>query len=144
MIQWAINLAENIYLFKFNNSNTGKRCKICSKLTLKTPQRRHVSYYNPCSNFFREYRRKHDIVLVSFFLTLNILHTFLVYCFISLPFLVFLLLILSRYLFAEIVHKSLPFWSPLTKSILFLNPIMYLPLLCTKCFFLLVTIAGTK
>ena len=28
---------DNIYLFKFNNRNTRKRCEICSKLTIKTP-----------------------------------------------------------------------------------------------------------
>ena len=27
----------NIYLFKVNNRNTRKKCKICSKLTMKTP-----------------------------------------------------------------------------------------------------------
>ena len=31
----------NIYLFKFNNRNTRKRCAICSELTIKTPQRGH-------------------------------------------------------------------------------------------------------
>ena len=31
----------NIYLFKVNNRNTRKRCEICSKLTIKTPERRH-------------------------------------------------------------------------------------------------------
>ena len=31
----------NIYLFKVNNRNTRKRCCICSKLTIKTPERRH-------------------------------------------------------------------------------------------------------
>ena len=30
----------SIYLFKVNNKNTKKGCKICSKLT-KTPERRH-------------------------------------------------------------------------------------------------------
>ena len=34
------NLA-NVYLFKFNNENFRKTYKICSKLTLKTPERRH-------------------------------------------------------------------------------------------------------
>ena len=29
----------NIYLFKVNNRNTRKRCEICSKLTIKTPDR---------------------------------------------------------------------------------------------------------
>ena len=30
----------NVYLFKFNNRNTRKRCEIRSKLTIKTPERR--------------------------------------------------------------------------------------------------------
>ena len=30
-----------IYLFKVNNRNTKTRCKICSKLTIKIPERRH-------------------------------------------------------------------------------------------------------
>ena len=29
----------NIYLFKVNNRKTRKKCKICSKLTIKTPKR---------------------------------------------------------------------------------------------------------
>ena len=28
----------NIYLFKVNNRNTRKRCEICSKLVIKTPE----------------------------------------------------------------------------------------------------------
>ena len=31
----------NFYWFKVNSRNTTKRCEICSKLTIKTPQRRH-------------------------------------------------------------------------------------------------------
>ena len=31
----------NMYLFKVNNRNTRKRSEICSKLTIKTPGRRH-------------------------------------------------------------------------------------------------------
>ena len=34
--------AANIYLFKVNNRNTRKRCEICSKSTIKTPERRHI------------------------------------------------------------------------------------------------------
>ena len=30
----------NIYSFKDNKRNTRKRCKICSNLTIKTPERR--------------------------------------------------------------------------------------------------------
>ena len=33
------NLAGN-YMFKVNNRNTRTRCEICSKLTIKTPERR--------------------------------------------------------------------------------------------------------
>ena len=29
-----------IYLFKINDRNSGKRCEICSKSTIKTPERR--------------------------------------------------------------------------------------------------------
>ena len=29
------------YMFKVNNRNTRTRCEICSKLTIKTPERRH-------------------------------------------------------------------------------------------------------
>ena len=38
------NLAVNpigIYLLKVNNSNTRTSCEICSKLTIKTPERCH-------------------------------------------------------------------------------------------------------
>ena len=31
----------SIYLLKVNNRNTRTRCEICSKLTIKTPERRH-------------------------------------------------------------------------------------------------------
>ena len=46
------------YLFKVNDRNTRTRSEICSKLTIKTPERRRI-------------------VLVSLFLTLNIFHTLL-------------------------------------------------------------------
>ena len=38
--QFRINPAGN-YMFKVNNRNTRTRCEICSKLTIKIPQRRH-------------------------------------------------------------------------------------------------------
>ena len=34
-------ISVNIYLFKFNNRNTWKRCEICSNLTIKISERRH-------------------------------------------------------------------------------------------------------
>ena len=36
---WTV-YAANIYLFQVNNKSTRKRCEICSKLTIKTPERR--------------------------------------------------------------------------------------------------------
>ena len=38
------NFPTNIYLFRVNNSNTRKRCEICSKLTIKSPQRRSTVF----------------------------------------------------------------------------------------------------
>ena len=38
---WGGRSPANIYLFKFNNRNTRKRCEMCSKLTIKTPERCH-------------------------------------------------------------------------------------------------------
>ena len=32
------NYLANIYLFKVNNRNTRKKCNICSKVTIKTPE----------------------------------------------------------------------------------------------------------
>ena len=32
----------HIYQFKVSNRNTSKRCKICSKLTVKTPEQHHL------------------------------------------------------------------------------------------------------
>ena len=51
-----------IYLLKVNNRKTRKRCDLCSKLTIKTPE------------------DAIGIVLVSLLLTLNIFHT-LFWCF---------------------------------------------------------------
>ena len=34
-----------IYLLKFNSRNTRTRCAICSKLTIKTPERRHLASF---------------------------------------------------------------------------------------------------
>ena len=50
----------NIYLIKFNNRNTRKKCEICPKLAMKTSEQSHVN----------------DVDLVLLLLTLNIFHTF--------------------------------------------------------------------
>ena len=54
-------LFPSIYLLKVDNKNIGTRCKICSKLTKKTPEQRQWQICSP--------------VLVSLLLTLNIFHT---------------------------------------------------------------------
>ena len=52
-----------IYLLKVNNRDTKTRCEICSKLTIKAPERRHLyrsdvfivnfeHIFTPCPNFF--------------------------------------------------------------------------------------------
>ena len=41
----------NIYLFKVKNRNIRKRCEICSKLKIKTPERRHWSRSGVFTNF---------------------------------------------------------------------------------------------
>ena len=33
------------YMFKVNNRNTRTRCEICSKLTIKTPERRQSLFW---------------------------------------------------------------------------------------------------
>ena len=48
----------NIYLFKVNNRNTRKRCEICSKLTIKTPEKRQ--------------RRRSRVFIVNFEHTLHL------------------------------------------------------------------------
>ena len=40
-----IEVPTNIYLFKVNNRNTRKRCKICLKLTIKTSKRRQTGVF---------------------------------------------------------------------------------------------------
>ena len=51
-----------IYLLKVNNRDTRKRCKISSKLTIKTPERRHW--------------RRSDVFIVNFE---HISHLFLLF-----------------------------------------------------------------
>ena len=40
-LDWKYTTLAKIYLLKVNNRNTRKRCEICSKLTVKIPERRH-------------------------------------------------------------------------------------------------------
>ena len=56
-----------IYLLKVNNRNTRTRCKICSKLTIKTPERRRRS-----GVFIVNFEYISYIPLVFLLLTLNL------------------------------------------------------------------------
>ena len=54
----ALRYPAIIYLFQANIRNTRKRCEICLKLTIKTPERRH------------------KVVLVFLLLTIDVFQTF--------------------------------------------------------------------
>ena len=57
-----------IYLFKYNNRNTRTRCEICSKLTIKTPERRQ---WRRSGIFIVNFEHISHHVLVFLLLTLN-------------------------------------------------------------------------
>ena len=57
-----------IYLLKFNNRNTRTMCEICSKLTMKTPERRH---WRRSGVFIVKFKHISHLVLVFILLTLN-------------------------------------------------------------------------
>ena len=59
-----------IYLLKVNNRKTRTRCEICSKLTIKTPERRH---WRRSGVFIVNFEHISDFVLVFRMLTLNLL-----------------------------------------------------------------------
>ena len=44
MLLLQSNSPANIYMFKVNNRNTTKRCEICPKLTIKTPEQRQLCH----------------------------------------------------------------------------------------------------
>ena len=58
----------SIYLFKFNIKNTRTMCEIWSKLTIKTPERRH---WSRSGVFIVNYEQISHIVLLFPSLTLN-------------------------------------------------------------------------
>ena len=57
-----------IYLLKVNNRNTRTRCKICLKLTIKTPERRH---WRRSGVFIVNIEHISHFVIVFLLLTLN-------------------------------------------------------------------------
>ena len=62
---FAHDLAGN-YMFKVNNRNNRTRCEICSKLTIKTPERQRRS-----GVFIVNFEYMSHLVLVFLLLTLN-------------------------------------------------------------------------
>ena len=58
----------NIYLFKVNNRSTRKRCEICSKLTIKTTERRH---WLSSGVFIANFERISDLFMEFLWFTLN-------------------------------------------------------------------------
>ena len=59
------NIAANIYYFKVNNKNPRKRCEICSKLIIKTPERRRSG------DFIVNFEHISHLFLAFLLLTLN-------------------------------------------------------------------------
>ena len=56
------------YMFKVNNRNTRTRCEICSKLTIKTPERRQ---WRRSGVFIVNFEHISHLVLVFLLLTLS-------------------------------------------------------------------------
>ena len=66
----ALDNPGDIYLLKVKNRNTRKRCKICSKKMIKTPERRHN---RRSIVFIVNFEYISRLVLVFLLLTLNML-----------------------------------------------------------------------
>ena len=58
----------SIYLLKLSNRNTRARCEICSKLTIKTPERHQ---WHRSGVFIVNFEHISHLVLVFLLLTLN-------------------------------------------------------------------------
>ena len=66
-IKSKFNPAGN-YMFRVNNRNTRTRCQICSKLTIKTPERRHCRHSGV---FIFHFEHISHLVLLFLLLTLS-------------------------------------------------------------------------
>ena len=63
------NYPTNICLFKVNNRNSRKRCEICSKLTMKTPER-HWRHWRCSGVFIVNFEHISHLFLLLLLLTL--------------------------------------------------------------------------
>ena len=62
------NYPVGIYLLKVNDRNISTRCEICSKITKKTPERRH---WRRSGVFIVNFEHISHLALVFLLLTLN-------------------------------------------------------------------------
>ena len=65
---WVSIFPAGNYMFKVNNTNSRTRCEICSKLTIKTPERRH---WHRSGVFIVNFEHILQLVLVFLLLTLS-------------------------------------------------------------------------
>ena len=65
---YAIDSPAGIYVLKFKNRDTRIRCEICSKLTIKSPERRHWRYSGV---FIVNFKHISHLVRVFLLLILN-------------------------------------------------------------------------
>ena len=61
-------MRRDTYMFKVNNRNSRTRCRICSKLTIKTPERR---YWRRSGVFIVNFKQISHFALVFLLLTLS-------------------------------------------------------------------------
>ena len=68
---------ENIYVLKFNSRNLGKRFKMCSRLTIKTPEQCHWCRYGDFIINFEQFSHQFSRVsIVDCDLVVEVLYSF--------------------------------------------------------------------
>ena len=66
--QYLLSIPAGIYLLKVNNKNIRTMCEICSKLTIKIPERHH---WGRSGIFIVNFEHISDVALVFLLLTLR-------------------------------------------------------------------------
>ena len=107
----------DVYLFKVNNRNIRKICETCSKLTIKTPERRH---WRRSGVFIVNFEHILQLFLVFLLLTLNLiqeLNWYLLSLFLTLDmFGVFMFKHMGFILAVNPFQANIPFLFPLKTS----------------------------